>query len=65
MYVGGIVIADPRNSESGKFGIRRVRYAYKEMECRVNLVILLCIAEEVKELPCVMMHMGNCRLKEN
>ena len=48
-----------KNAENGDFGVMRVRYVCSQKkERRVNLVVPLRVAEEAKDLPCVMVYTG-------
>ena len=48
-----------KNTDNGHFGVMRVRYVCSQKkERRLNLVIPLRVAEEAKDLPCVMVYIG-------
>ena len=48
-----------KNADNGDFGVLRVRYVCSQKkERRVNLIVPLRVAEEAKDLPCVMVYTG-------
>ena len=48
-----------KNADNEDFGVMRVRYVCsKKKKRRVNLVVPLRVAEEAKDLPCVMVYTG-------
>ena len=55
-----------KRMDNGEFGVMRVRYVCSQKkEQRVNLVVPLCIANEAKDLPCVMIYTGLLKSEGN